>query len=90
MGFGEQWRAAVGEATVTDALSVAVPPGPEQEIEYVVPVPGAAETEPEVAPPVEKFVPAQESAPVEDQASVVDWPSCKEDGAAVKEALGMG
>jgi hypothetical protein len=38
------------------------PPGPVQEAVYVVVTEGATETEPAVAPPVEKFPPVQDVA----------------------------
>ncbi len=56
--------------TVTVALAEAVPPAPVQLTEYVVVAVGDTDADPEIAFPVEKFVPVQEVALVEDHASI--------------------
>mgnify|MGYP001102825891 FL=1 len=49
---------------------------------------GETETLPEVRPPVEKFVPVQEVALIDDQLRVDDWPAVIEVGLAEREAVG--
>ena len=51
---------------------------------------GETFTEPEVAPPVEKFTPEQVVALVEDQERVELCPLVIETGFAVKDAVGSG
>ena len=74
--------------TVTDALAFALPPGPVQVTEYEVVLPGTTLSNPLVAPPVEKFVPVQEVAFVEDQVRVEELPWTTEVGSAVSVAVG--
>ena len=75
--------------TPTVTLLVAVPPAPEQLTLYVVVAVGDAETEPEIALPVEKFVPVQDVAFVELQVKVVALPETTEVGFADKDAVGV-
>jgi hypothetical protein len=72
-----------GPPTVTVALACAV----EQVTVYMVVTVGDSDVEPDVAPPVEKFVPAQELALVLDQVSVEDWPELIVVGFADREAV---
>jgi len=51
---------------------------------------GVTLNEPETAPPVEKPVPAQEEALVDDQVRVDDCPPVIEVGLAAREAVGEG
>lgn len=51
---------------------------------------GLTNTEPEVAPPVEKFVPVQDVVFAEDHATDPAPPAPIEDGAAVRLAVGVG
>ena len=51
---------------------------------------GLTSTEPEVAPPVEKFVPVQDVVFAEDQVTVPAPPAPIEDGDAVRLAVGVG
>ena len=57
LGLGE--HVTVKRFTVRVSESVAVPPAPVQDSEYVVVKDGVTVTEPEGAPPVEKLVPVQ-------------------------------
>jgi hypothetical protein len=75
--------------TVTVALAEVVPAEPVQLIEYVVVTLGETAADPEVAFPVEKFVPEQELAFVEDHVSVDDCLFEIEVGFAVKLAVGV-
>src|SRR3989338_1863285 len=77
-----------GTETVTLAFAVALPPVPLQETEYVVSADGETLTLPDVAPPVEKFVPVQDVAFVEDHARVEESPSVMDAGLAEREAVG--
>ena len=51
---------------------------------------GDTVAEPEVAPPVEKFVPVQEVASVDDQISEVEFPFVMVDAEADNDAVGAG
>ena len=76
---------------VTVALAFADPPVPVQATEYVVVAVGETVAVPEIGllEPVEKFVPTQEVALVEDQVSVEDWPEVViEAGEAERVAVG--
>jgi hypothetical protein len=79
-----------GGVTVTVAESLALPPAPEHEREYVVVWIGDTETDSATAPPVEKLTPVQLVASVEDQESVEDWPELIEVGLAERDAVGVG
>jgi hypothetical protein len=50
---------------------------------------GETDADPDVAPPVEKPVPVQEVAFVDDHVSVEDWPLVMLVGPAEREAVGM-
>ncbi len=75
------------DVTITVAEALAVPPLPVQATEYAVLTVGKTGAEPLTAPPVEKPVPAQEVALVDDQARVEDWPEIMLDGEAVRVAM---
>jgi hypothetical protein len=51
---------------------------------------GVTEAEPETTPPVEKPVPVQDVAFVEDQDRVEDWPEVIEVGLAERVTVGRG
>jgi len=74
--------------TVIVSVSVAVPPGPVQDTEYVVVLEGVTMTEPDVAPPVEKPVPVHEVALVELHESDDKSPEIIAPGAAVRLTVG--
>lgn len=75
---------------VTTVLCVAVPPAPVQLTVYVVVLLGETERVPDVAPLVEKLVPVQLVALVEDQVSVEDCQLAMDEGLAVRVAVGTG
>ncbi len=70
LGLGE--HVTVNTFTVIVFVSVAVPPAPVQESVYVVVVDGFTVTEPDVAPPVVKFVPVHAVALAEAQVMSAD------------------
>jgi hypothetical protein len=88
-GFTEQEADRAG-VTDTVVLLEPVPPSPVQVTEYVVELPGATALLPLVAPPVEKFVPVQDVALVEDQLSVEELPEMMDAGLAESETVGGG
>ena len=53
-------------------------------------VSGLTDNDPDVAPPVEKFVPVQEVALVEDHERVAEVPCAIDAGFAVRVAVGAG
>ena len=69
-GFAE--HVTVKMFTVSVSESVAVPPAPVHDNEYVVVVDGLTVTEPDVAFPVEKLVPVQDVAFADDHVSIAD------------------
>ena len=87
-GEAERVRPDV-DPTVTVALAFAEPPVPVQATEYVVVAVGETVAVPEAGllEPVEKLVPTQEVALVEDQVSVEDWPEAIEAGEAERVAV---
>ena len=75
--------------TVTVALAEVVPAVPVQLIEYVVVAAGDTATDPEAVFPVEKLVPVQEVALVDDHVKVDDCPPVIKVGFATRFAVGV-
>lgn len=74
-GEGLAEQVTVKMFTVSVSESVAVPPAPVHDNEYVVVVDGLTVTEPEVASPVEKLVPVQVVAFADDHVRSADCPA---------------
>ena len=75
--------------TVIVSVSVAVPPGPVQDTEYVVVLEGVTMTESDVAPPVENPTPVQDVALVELHESDDESPEIIAPGVAVRLTVGV-
>ena len=88
---GDADKVAVGPATVVEVTVtelLLVPPAPVQLTVYVFVLLGETLKVPDVALPVEKFVPVQEVAFVEDQVRIDDAPLVTDVGLAVIVAVG--
>ena len=85
VGFAVSEAVGVMDVTVTVALVDADALPFEQVMKYVVVVGGVTLTEPEIAFPVEKPLPMQEVALVDDQVRVDDWPLVIDVGFAVSD-----
>ena len=89
VGFAEIFTATFTTVTVADDCAWC--PATEQSTLYEVVEEGFTCTDPDVAFPVEKFVPVHVLAPVEDQVSVEGpCPVTYEDGVAVRSEVGPG
>ncbi len=82
------WR--TGGVTVTVTEAEADPLSPVQDTRYEVLLTGETLTDPAVAPPVEKLVPAHEVAFVEFHVSVEGLPETIEFVLALRDAVGTG
>lgn len=89
-GLGLAEQVTVKRSTVSVSESVAVPPVPVHDNEYVVVVDGVTVTEPDDRPPVSKLVPVQVVEFSDDHVMSADCPSEILVGFATSEALTAG